>query len=812
MASNGSLPYFVGSYVAGGLTNSLFPAVNNYSDGRIVTLLVTGCLCFVGLIVYCAGVAPDWASRFDLYTGEYMLRTFASGHGSTTYKTAAKVSRFGGMLSLIVCILAAGLCTDALIQYGEEFYFERSYTLPQMDGTTTAPTNGAVTIVVDAVRLPGQSGDCLIYPSANRWLYNSFRLTHTRSVLSVPSDPMSTLTCSFTLSQPTFAILQSPYAFSGTAGGVATMPVDSLPLLSAAMGTGLQVTGVSVTVSDAKEGSYTVGSLSKPLASNATAGRTLTGRMLVTPSLYVDRSYFDTPASSSGVTHSGYRAAFTDFASVPGTPPPSGDTTGAADTLQLVFLPSGVVLTTERTPKMGILQLLGVLWGLVVGILIMGKLAYELADSLFGCVLLDRPMALFCLTCGRRGSALPGMGGRRLGDRYHGSKRGDGVGEQAIAVSLEGAGYTRAERNALAGGAGHAAGATPPASLFRVANPIGGGGGADGRELAIADGGEGSSESRGSGRPARQSAWNRISSIVTGPKSRGNNPFTGGGGGGSASGANQTLAASAVEGGSSSSTTSSGGGARSPAGAALSPSASAAASAGSPSPALLTGAGRSMRNLSAAMAAAVSSGGSGGGSDAASVAGSEAGRQRSLAARGGSGANPLAAPPPPKRTAVPPLPLSAPGVVLSGAGGITLIGGDGKPLRGRTPFSPNPAGSGSSSNLASQPPPPSAAGGMAGGGADAGGSGGLLDVINPASRLPAAKLPPLSPGAASARGSSGGASRPPAFKAPSNGGPQGAAGLPRGTTVGSSRSLVASPTSGAAAGDGISSLRQRFEK
>jgi hypothetical protein len=252
------------------------------------------------------------------------------------------------------------------------------------------------------------------------------------------------------------------------------------------MGTGLQVTGVTVTISDAREGSYTVGSLSKPLATNATGGRTLTGRLLVTPSLYVDRSYFDAPASS-GVTHSGYRAAFTDFASVPSAPPPSGDTTGAADTLQLVFLPSGVVLTTERTPKMGILQLLGVLWGLVVGVLIMGKLAYELADSLFGCVLLDRPMALFCLSCGRRGSALPGMGGRRLGERYHGGKRGDGVGEQAIAVSLEGGGYTRAERNALAGGGGHAAGAPAPTPLFRVANPIGGGG--DGRDVTITEGG-----------------------------------------------------------------------------------------------------------------------------------------------------------------------------------------------------------------------------------------------------------------------------------------------------------------------------------
>lgn len=490
--------FWKAAYTSGpALANKLFPAVQNYSDGRLVTLIVTACILFLLLLLYMSGFSPNFWNRLDLYTSSYSLTASAAiGRGAApTFKTAPRTSKFGGFMSLGAIVLAAGLVIESLLQYSDEFWVERSWTAPQVDGVSRQPDRGTVTITLGATRLPGMgASSCFVLPSDNGYFapVSRFLVVSSTAQLGDPSDPSSTVACTFVLKAPRLTVLQSPYAYLGAA---ASPTMDQLPLLRIRTDAGYQLTSVAVSVTDAVEGAETSATLSSPLPVNASAanGRLFSSRVLLTPSVFADRTYFDAATAASS-TRSGYRAAFTDFAAAPGNAPAAGTLGDSSDTLQLAFPLSGSVMTTERSPRSGILQLLGVLWGLIIGIMVMGKLAYELTEGLFGCVSLDRDATLHCLSCGKRGSALPTRTlpkGRTLALPLD---LADGVGF-AAADKAPGGGSAGGAAGASSGLTARGGGATASPGLFVLANPIGDASAGAGRDEGSASGDGGSATS-----------------------------------------------------------------------------------------------------------------------------------------------------------------------------------------------------------------------------------------------------------------------------------------------------------------------------
>lgn len=214
----------------------------------------------------------------------------------------------------------------------------------------------------------------------------------------------------YTSEQTILATLATNPTPSGTglAGGAPIAPIVVPPArYDFRLSSYLQANTITIRIPDAKSGAYTTASVSLPLGFNATAGRSHYIGITLTPSVYSDNAYFNAPG---GVKTVGYKAAFTSFYSVADNGTAAFGYT-LSDLVSLRVWLSPTVSYTERTPSLSILQLLGILWGLAVGVLIMMRIAYGLLDAYFGCVKLTYPDVLCVLTLGRvrNGIAKPGV-------------------------------------------------------------------------------------------------------------------------------------------------------------------------------------------------------------------------------------------------------------------------------------------------------------------------------------------------------------------------------------------------------------------
>jgi len=73
--------------------NRAFPAVANYSDGRILLLMLAAIVCFVLLAWYCSGRMPPAMRKLDVMTGGYELMPATSG----LFQPVSRSSKFGGL-------------------------------------------------------------------------------------------------------------------------------------------------------------------------------------------------------------------------------------------------------------------------------------------------------------------------------------------------------------------------------------------------------------------------------------------------------------------------------------------------------------------------------------------------------------------------------------------------------------------------------------------------------------------------------------------------------------------------------------------
>jgi hypothetical protein len=132
-------------------------------------------------------------------------------------------------------------------------------------------------------------------------------------------------------------------------------------------------------------------------------GRLHTVPVRLTPSSYTDRSYFDRGSSETRI---GYRAAFPSYSMVPiltasalsssSLSVSSSDfpSTAREDTIRFQFTVTDFEVKSDRTPRFGIVQLMGLLFGLAVGTLCLGKIIHEILDAVFNCTVADRRIAL----------------------------------------------------------------------------------------------------------------------------------------------------------------------------------------------------------------------------------------------------------------------------------------------------------------------------------------------------------------------------------------------------------------------------------
>lgn len=385
------MPAYSAAYVAA------VPANGNYPAGGYSALLLTGFLLMLAVLGwYASGRSPAWLTRFDALSSSYTLLNVPGRGGGL--KTAARTSKFGGALSLAALVAAVAMVAEVLAEYSTgSFALVTSVTAPSVDNAVFIGGQAALSVSLTAQRLPGpaftQYG-CQLTDWAP-----SLALRVTPSLASAtPSGsganvsdadlPGGSLTCRYTLTAPALTLVAGPYSTG------ATVPST----LRVSVGPGLQITGWSATLADGSpDGGYTSAGSTTPVPLDVTSGRLHTVAMTLTPATYTDVSYVLTGIGSSGTTTAGYRAAVTAYT--------LGNNTAQwarQDALLLSFSLSTLRVETTRSPRFTGLQLLGILFGLGVGTLLLFKFAHELLEAGCDCPSLLAEEGRRCGCC-RRG-------------------------------------------------------------------------------------------------------------------------------------------------------------------------------------------------------------------------------------------------------------------------------------------------------------------------------------------------------------------------------------------------------------------------
>jgi len=283
-----------------------------------------------------------------------------------------------------------------------------------------------------------------------------------------PANP-ALFTCTATYAAVGFGLRVGPYT---------TVSDSVVPLTvrfpSAAVP--MRLVNFRLAIGDGKPTASTSGRLAVDLPTNHTDGQQLTLSVTLSQSLFINRAYF---SQVGGQVSGGYRAGFSRFtaAPLPATPPVTFSASPLADTFTVLLAqpPGGLIVTTERTPRLGLLQLLGeggamgvctptltphaladreatplsspasppppcrlpagILWGILLGVVVCMKVTHDVFDGLLECGTMRRDDALFLLTCGRRkkGAVLSGDAGDAVGvDLVMG---GDGLGPTGPATA-----------------------------------------------------------------------------------------------------------------------------------------------------------------------------------------------------------------------------------------------------------------------------------------------------------------------------------------------------------------------------------------
>ncbi|RYG55060.1 hypothetical protein EON66_06195 [archaeon] len=259
----------------------------------------------------------------------------------------------------------------------EEYWTERSWTTMTLDNALRQPSRGDVRVRVTTLRLnASDESACFLIPLSSTSVYERATLQLARS----ENGPL----CQFTVTLPRFLSLQQQYAAAGT---VPMLPA-TLTLESQASASGTQIVDFEIQVDDAKESAYSRGYLSRSIPTNSSGGRMVAASVSLMPSIFDDRSYFT--RAQGGSVSTGYRAAFpllnVTLADV-----------GRDDKLVITFNPVAMTLYTERWPRLGILQVLGTLLGLGVGLFLLFKFLHDILDAACGCRSLNRAITCWAL-------------------------------------------------------------------------------------------------------------------------------------------------------------------------------------------------------------------------------------------------------------------------------------------------------------------------------------------------------------------------------------------------------------------------------
>jgi hypothetical protein len=215
----------------------------------------------------------------------------------------------------------------------EDFWQERSWTVSALDRRPHEANGADVTIRVFAAQIPGTpeitGPRCQLYPQQSSAVVGRFRVSIIAAYLSNAADP-SSLTCEWEVrGGEGMTIAQYIYAAEQAKIEGNTSYTAPNPYINVDVDSYMQITSFSFTIGDGKPKAYTTGAINMPLPGNPGGGRTHTAYIQLTPSYFIDRSYFDTV---DGLLRVGYKAAFMAFYSLPNSPLPS-----LADRLHLPF-------------------------------------------------------------------------------------------------------------------------------------------------------------------------------------------------------------------------------------------------------------------------------------------------------------------------------------------------------------------------------------------------------------------------------------------------------------------------------------------
>jgi hypothetical protein len=387
--------------------NAIFVSTTSITDTQILTFLVGAGLIICLVLFYLLRLLSESILQsFDYFSTSFNVISTSVIRGSL--KPYAKTSSFGGLISILGVITGATLVVVVLLglEVSRGFVNENSVTSTSLDSNPLTSSNGLVTITLYASRLSTApivgTGICrLLSLTSSSNIQTQFQLVSVMDLGRPNSSNLASYSCGFVVQSSTSGFgmksLSYPSGFSPSIVDP-TQPISvqsTVGLVSIGLDNYFQLTSFSVVVNDGKPSCYTQASpISVPIVPNFVNSKQHLTQMLLSPSNYTDVSGWSSSTGPSPVTNgpntapstSGYRASVPIYIQTV-----TNNSVSIGDSFLLAIAPSGQSIMTIATPKLAnslttaILLLLGILYGLSLGVFGMSKGVYELFDSLFSC-------------------------------------------------------------------------------------------------------------------------------------------------------------------------------------------------------------------------------------------------------------------------------------------------------------------------------------------------------------------------------------------------------------------------------------------
>ena len=408
-------------------------AGTHYPLGRALALILVLALAAYALLTYACGRCTRRFTRglsaLDAFASATVIvgaapRGSGAGQDLAAFRAIKHTTPFGGALTLVAALFAAGLCLDVLQQYAADAGVEAPALLPPPSLAADGVAARGAWLLLQAVQANASAGaaapPCSVGAAqASAALQGAWALTATSRTAA--SGGGGGVACSFTFSSAA-PLLASGFAdptAPAAAAAATAAAAAAVPSLRVVLGPGLALASWSLYLGDAKATAGTVGGPAGPVpvgvatlapganASDAAAfssalspaqaalglvaaapgagalvnapARLHTAGVQVMSSTRVDNTYAETP--SGALVSYGLRFSALSYA----VEAASGDWQGSGalggDALLLVFSRAPLSLVTAVHPRISALVLLGVLCGLAGGAFALLKAAHDCLDG-----------------------------------------------------------------------------------------------------------------------------------------------------------------------------------------------------------------------------------------------------------------------------------------------------------------------------------------------------------------------------------------------------------------------------------------------